>query len=196
MSLTPPPTPWLPGCEQVQVLFLAGLRLSCLNIGPEVFGSAINPELGSSKPLGLVDGLKEPLLLLWIPGSCNCKAPEETYNLLSKQAKNLQQPTGRAIVQTWTAARVSQGIHPHPATVMEAARTSSRRMPDHQGESGHPTGTTEGQSYTNDTLTSFNNTIIWTHSGCGCSSSSGSKVQGVQCGPAFAMNSWERAHEL
>lgn len=122
MSLTPP---WPPGCEQVQVLFLAGLRLSCLNLGPEVFGSASNPELGSSKPFGLVDGLKKPLLLLWIPGSCNCKTPEETYNSLLKRAKNLQQPTGRALVQTWSAARVPQGIHPHPATVMEAARTSS-----------------------------------------------------------------------
>lgn len=124
-----------------------------------MFGSASNPELESSKPLGVADGLKKPLPLLWIPGSCNCKTPEETYNSLSKQAKNLQQPTGRALVQTWSAARVSQRIHSHPATVMEAARTSSRRMPDHQGESGRPAGTTEGQSFTNDTLTSFNSTI-------------------------------------
>lgn len=136
MSLTPPWSAWLRAGPGSFLGWVASLMPK--PISPEVFGSASNPELGSSKPFGLVDGLKKPLLLLWIPGSCNCKTPEETYNSLSKQAKNLQRPTGCALVQTWSAARVSQGIHPHPTTVMEAARTSSRRMPDHQGESGRP----------------------------------------------------------
>lgn len=120
------------------LLFFQSLLLLLFKNLQSWISFASNPELGSSKPFGLVDGLKKPLLLLWIPGSCNCKTPEETYNSLSKQAKNLQQPTGRARVQPWSAARVFQGIHPHPATVMEAARTSSRRMPDPRGGSGRP----------------------------------------------------------
>lgn len=102
----------------------------------EVCDSVRNPVLGSkkckyTKPFCVVYVLKKAsglTLVFYIPGSCNCKTPKETYNSLSKHTKK---PAVTSRMCTSADSGSLPGFlreYSHPATVMDTQEQPSQNQ--------------------------------------------------------------------